>query len=87
MVGGVVALLMGNQHLRGDMTEEVWPALGASLKYLDLSGVDQMTLCILLFIDLMQTKTPLSTEGCCPVSSHLHHGAAGSVDDVALSPY
>ncbi|KAL0031937.1 hypothetical protein WJX79_006910 [Trebouxia sp. C0005] len=40
MVGGVVALLMGNQHLHGAMTEEVWPALGASLKYLDLSGND-----------------------------------------------
>jgi len=68
MVGGVVALLMGNQHLHGDMTEEVWPALGASLKYLDLSGVDQTILCILLFTEMLQTKTPLPTEGCCPVS-------------------
>ncbi len=53
MVGGVVALLMGNQHLHGAMTEEVWPALGASLKYLDLSGVDQMTFCILLVTNSM----------------------------------
>ncbi len=68
MVGGVVALLMGNQHLHGDMTEEVWPALGASLKYLDLSGVDQTILYILLFTELLQIKTPLPTEGCCPVS-------------------
>ena len=68
MVGGVVALLMGNQHLHGAMTEEVWPALGASLKYLDLSGVDQMTLCVPLWTHLLQTRTPLFTQGCCPVS-------------------
>lgn len=37
-VGGVVALLLGNQHMQGSLTEEVWPALAGSLKYLDLSG-------------------------------------------------
>ena len=38
MVGGVVALLLSNQHMHGSLSEEVWPALAGSLKYLDMSG-------------------------------------------------
>lgn len=38
MVGGVTALLLSNQHLHGRLSEDTWPPLSGSVKYLDLAG-------------------------------------------------